>query len=176
MLDADRPPDAPWVPVGIEAVPVLEDTCQIALRRAIRLRRARQLDRERVLATVAGLLTDLERVREEVPLRVAEVRAVEPHVALVEEPVEREPRAGVVAGRIEPERSAVQQGTVRVGERRARAPVARDVDRLPPADLVIRIRELPTERRIGDSGLPGAGEIEVHAPILVDGELIAIAR
>ena len=39
---------------------------------------------------------DLEGVGGEVALRVAEVAAVEPHVALVEEPVEGQPRAAVI--------------------------------------------------------------------------------
>ena len=71
------------------------------LRLAVRSLRpvAGDLDAEGVLAAVGQRLGDLEGVGEEVALGVADVAAVEPDVALVEEPVEPQPPALVgVAG------------------------------------------------------------------------------
>ena len=61
---------------------------------------------------------DVERVREEVALGVAEVRAVEPHVGLVEDAVERDPASSSVGWRRGGERVSVQQRAV--GGRRTR--------------------------------------------------------
>ena len=85
----DRPPDPARVPVGIEVVPVPEDAGDRALRGPVGLARARDLDREDV-RLVAGVARDLERVGEEVALGRAEVVAVAPHVAEVEDAVERQ--------------------------------------------------------------------------------------
>ena len=60
---------------------------------------------------------DVERVREEVALRVAEVGAVEPHVGLVEDPVERHP--GGARRRPAPRsNAAIQERAVARGELR----------------------------------------------------------
>ena len=58
--------------------------------------RARHLDGEVVLAAGAQGVGDLEGVRGEVALGVAEVGAVEPDVALVEEAVEGQPGAAAL--------------------------------------------------------------------------------
>ena len=92
--DAHRAPDAARVPVGVEAVPVLEHAGDVALGGQVGRRGAGDLDGEVVLAAGAQRVGDLEGVRDEVALGVAEVGAVEPHVALVEEPVEGEPGRG----------------------------------------------------------------------------------
>ena len=94
-VDAHRPPDAARVPVGVEAVPVLEDAGEVALGGEVGRAGAGHLDGEVVLAAGAQRVGHLEGVREEVALGVAEVGAVEPDVALVEEAVEgRARRAG----------------------------------------------------------------------------------
>jgi len=72
---------------------VLEDAGDVPLRRAIGLPGARDLDREKVLAPPRHVLGDVELVREEVPLGVTEVCAVEPDVTEVEDAVEHEPGA-----------------------------------------------------------------------------------
>ena len=92
-LEPHRTPDAAGVPVGVDAVPVLEDAGDVALRGAIGLTGARDLDREEVLAAPRHVLGDVELVREEVALGVTEVRAVEPHVPEIEDAVEDEPAA-----------------------------------------------------------------------------------
>src|SRR5947199_366867 len=81
------------IPVRVEAVPVLEDAGEQALRRPVGGPRTADLDGEGVLAAVAQQLGHLEGVREEIALGVADVGAVEPHVAEVEEALEHEPAA-----------------------------------------------------------------------------------
>jgi hypothetical protein len=116
--DAHRAPDPARVPLGVQAVPVLEHARQVSLAGEVRLARARHLHREQVLAALAQRVGDLERVGHEVALGVADVPAVEPHVALVEEPVEDEPAAPAVARRRRLEPAPVQQRAVVLGERR----------------------------------------------------------
>ena len=98
---------------------MLEHAGDVALGRAVGLRRARQLDRQRVLGAGAELVGDLERVGGEVALGVAEVGAVEPDVALVEEAVEAQPPPAVAGAGGLVEGRAVQQRAVVVGEGRA---------------------------------------------------------
>ena len=52
----------------------------------------------RKILAQSGEVGDVERVREEVALRVAEVGAVEPHVGLVEDSIERDETAQTVGG------------------------------------------------------------------------------
>ena len=93
-LDADRPPEAARVPRRVEAVPVLEhagDGCASPSGRA----GGAQVTSTASTCSVPrrARLGDLEGVREEVALGVAEVGAVEPDVALVEDAVEHDPVA-----------------------------------------------------------------------------------
>ncbi len=60
-------------------------------------RRARDLYREEVLVTRSEMLGDVHLVREEVALGLAEIAAVDPHVAQVEDTVEHEPAARALA-------------------------------------------------------------------------------
>ena len=94
---------------------------------------AGDLDGEVVLRPAAQRVGDLEGVGDEVALGVAEVGPVEPHVALVEEAVEGEPRPALGRRALGVERAAVQERTVAVGEGRGGAPVARHLDVLPAA-------------------------------------------
>ena len=100
----------------------------VMLRFAVRSvgRRARDLHREVVLAAGAQRLGDLEGVRGEVALGVAEVAAVEPHVALVEDPVEGQPCPATLGWPHRVEGPAVQQRAVRIAERWRAAPVPGD--------------------------------------------------
>ena len=89
------------------------------------LRRARHLDRPRTCSSpMPRQRRDVERVREEVALRVAEVGAVEPDVGLVEDAVERHPAAAALRRRGQLEALAVEQRAVAVGELGMVAPVA----------------------------------------------------
>ena len=107
----------------------------VMLRLAVRSRlrgagRPRRRARARVRA--GERLGDLERVREEVALGVAEVGAVEPDVALVEDAVERPASCRRRPGRRSwSKRVRYSSGPSRVGERRRRPPVAGHLDRLP---------------------------------------------
>ena len=114
-LDAHRPPDPARVPVGVEAVPVLEDAGEVALGGAVAGGRAGDLDGEEVLGPVAQRVGDLEGVGEEVALGVAQVAAVEPDVGLVEDAVEDQPGPLAVGGR-----SAREAGPGRAAGRRPR--------------------------------------------------------
>ena len=121
-VDPHRPPDAARVPVGVEAVPVLEDAGEVPLGGEVGWARAGDLDGEVVLAAGAQRVGDLEGVRGEVALGVAEVGAVEPHVALVEEPVEGQPRPAALGRARRVEASAGRAAGRRC--RRRRGPTA----------------------------------------------------
>ena len=105
----------------------------VRFRLAVRssARDAGDLDGEVVLAAGAQRVGDLEGVRGEVALGVAEVRPVEPHVALVEEAVEGQPGAATLGRAHRVEGPPVEQRSVGVGEGGGRAPVAGDLDGLP---------------------------------------------
>ncbi|MBK9179541.1 MAG: hypothetical protein IPM45_08160 [Acidimicrobiales bacterium] len=157
-LDSDRPPQAARVPVGVEAVPVLEHAGQRALRGEVGGPGARHLDREHVLVTGTGGVGHVELVGA-VALGVAHVLAVQPHVALVEQPVEHQPVALVVGRRVGPEPPPVQQRAVALGERRRGAPVARHRQLLPPGVVEPGLERGPAEGVVGLGGEPRAREV-----------------
>jgi hypothetical protein len=162
VLHANRPPDASGVPVGVEAVPVLEDAGDVPLRRAVGGRGARHLHGQEVLAALAHGLGHVERVREEVALGVPDVGPVEPHVAQVEEALEGEPDPPARLRRREVEASPVEQGAVVPGERRSGAPVAGDVELHPRGVVEVATGERPAEVFVGHLSTPGARQ--VHGP------------
>ena len=85
-----------------------------------------------------GQLGDVEHVREEVALRVAEVRAVEPGIALIEDPVEHDPTsAAVVPGGGDVNRWRYISGPSLCGECRVVLPVAGNRDRGPVAVVAV---------------------------------------
>ncbi len=133
VVEAHRPPEAAGVPVAVDAVPVLEHAGDVALVAGAALRRARHLDGEHVLVAESRQRGDVERVRDEVALGVAEVGAVEEHVGLVEDAVERHPPPVVGVGLRRREPMAVEQRTIAAGELGIVPPVPRDLDRLPRA-------------------------------------------
>ena len=69
----------------------LERACDVPASRDRSLRCTRELHREDVVVGEARQRRDVEGVGKEVPLGIAEVRTVEPHVGLVEDSVERDP-------------------------------------------------------------------------------------
>src|SRR3546814_19055515 len=113
------------------------------------LRRARDLHRQVVLAPLPQGLRHLERVGREVALRVTEVGAVEPHVALVEEPVEGPPGASAVggSGRFQP--SPVDERAVAVGEGRLGPPVPAPPHALPRPALPLTSEDWPVSEEGG---------------------------
>ena len=161
-VELDRPgvvhehgtPDAPRVPVPVDGLGVLEQTGDVAPTGRAALGVARHLDGQHVVVAEPGQRGDVEAVREEVALRIAEVGAVEPDVGLVEDAVERDPPAGADGRGGELEALAVQDRPV-AGELRAvRPPVTGDGDLGPlvvgdveadaaPAQLVVRGRRPP---------------------------------
>jgi hypothetical protein len=152
------------MPPGVEAVPVLEHAREVALGGEVAGRGAGDLHREVVLGPGGQRLGDLEGVGHEVPLGVAEVRAVEPHVALVEEAVERQPGAAVGGRCRRVEGAAVQEGSVGVGERRRRPPVARHLHALPAVGVEVVVLPGAPQVLVGDGGPPGARELHRVAP------------
>jgi hypothetical protein len=159
LLDPHRSPDAAGVPGVVEAVPVLEDAGEVPLRRPVALGRAGDLDRQRVLGARRERLGDLEGVRGEVALGVAEVGAVEPEVGLVEEPVEGEPQAAAVGRPRVLEPVPVQQRPVAVDEGGIGAPVGGDGDRLPPVVVEPGLGVGPPQLVVGERCTPGAPEV-----------------
>ena len=95
-----RAPQATGVPAVGEPVPALQDAGDV--RPDVVLRRAGDLDGEDVLVADPGQLRDVERVREEVALRVAEIRTVQPGVTLIEDAVERDPASVALVRRSAP--------------------------------------------------------------------------
>ncbi len=169
LVEADGAPDAARVPIRIEAVPVLEDAGQIAFGRAIARRAARDLRGKEVLGAGAKVFGDLEGVREEVALGVAEVRPVEPDIGLVEHAVEGEPVPfGIVAGRRvgceRLESPAGQERTVRGREVGRGTPVAGDVELAPIPVVEVGLGIGAPEVLIGDDRLPRPSELGQGAP------------
>src|SRR5262249_48442787 len=128
-------PYASWIPVGVDAVPMLEDARQVPLGGAIRLGVARSLDRKNVLGPGRQRLGHFEVVRKKMALRVPDVLSVEPDVALIENPVKGEETSSTGSRAWAFETPAIQERTVRVGEVGVRAPVAGHRDR-PPVRVV----------------------------------------
>ena len=158
LLDADRAPDATRVPVGVEAVPVLEHAGEVPFGGPVRGRRAADLDGEHVLGAGAQEITHLEGVGEEVALGVADVGAVEPDVAQIEEPVEDEPATPALFVR-RLEVAPVEQRSVLAGEGRRRTPVPRHCQLGPVGVVEVGPGELPAQLLVGDVGPPSAREI-----------------
>ena len=96
VVHVHRAPDAARVPRAVDAVPVLEHAGDRAPTAMAALRRAGDLDRDHVLVADARERGDVERVRHEVALGIADVRAVEPDVGLVEDAAERQPTASAL--------------------------------------------------------------------------------
>ena len=97
---------------------MLEHTGEVSLRLAVLRPRARDLDGQHVLRSRSQGVGDLEGVREEIALGVADVRAVEPDVGLVEDAVEHQPGPPARAEERVLEAAAVEQGPVVGRERR----------------------------------------------------------
>ena len=154
-----RPPDAAGIPIGIEVVPVPEDAGDRALRGPVGLARARDLHREDV-RRVAGVAGDLERVGEEVPLGRAEVVAVAPDVAEVEDAVEGQEPSVALGERGGLDRAAVQHRPVGVGEQRRLAPVAGDVDERPVVVAEVGVHEPAGQVAVVDVGPPPARQVD----------------
>ncbi len=152
----------PGVPVGVDAVPVLEDAGDVALGGPVALRVARDLDEQRVLRRQAGQVGDVVGVGDEVALGVAEVGTVEPHVALVEEPVEGQPVASLLRAALEVEAGAVDERAVARRERRHRPPVTGDRHPLPGVVVVLGLDRLAAEVVVGGCGAPGAGQVHTR--------------
>src|SRR4051794_33465782 len=133
---------------------MLEDTGDRTPTAMAALRRTGDLDGDDVLVTDAGECRDVERVRQEVPLGVTQIGAVEPEISLVEDAAEGEPPASSVGRALLLVTPAVQHRTVAAGEVGVAAPVARygelgprrvvgvEPDRVP-AEIVVGMRRAP---------------------------------
>ena len=159
VVDEHRPPQAARVPGPVDGLGVLEDAGDVAPAAGAALRVARHLDGQDVLVAEPGERRDVEAVREEVPLRVAEVGAVEPHVGLVEDAVEGDPAAAPLGRRVEVEPAAVEDRAVAGGQlgwscqwpgtASSGQPVVVDLEPDPaPADLVVGRDRPPRPREL----------------------------
>ena len=149
VVQVDRAPDAARIPPVVEAVPLLEDPGDVRAVVGARLRVAADLDGERVFAAEPRERGDVECVREEVALRIAEIGAVEPHIGLVEDAVEGDPPATTVSGRVRLEVVAVHDRPVARGELRAIAPVTGDGDLVPCAVVRVQPDRVPPHLVVG---------------------------
>ena len=163
--EADVAPEATGVPVGVEAVPVLEHAGDVPLGGEVVRARAGDLDGEVVLASRPQRLGHLEGVRREVPLCVTQVRAVEPRVALVEDPVEGEPRPPSLGRPHRLERPSVEERAVDVRERRGGTPVAGHGHVLPPPVVEVVLLPGAAEVVVRDRCAPRAAEL--HQEVVV---------
>ena len=158
-VDPHWPPQTAGVPRRVHRVPVLEDAGDGPFRLATALRRARHLDGQHVLGGETRQAGDVEAVREEVALRIAEVGAVEPHVGLVEHPLQGDEVPPPFRRRVEVEPLAIDQGVVVVGERGEVAPMAGDVDHRPVVVVVVEPDRTAPSLVIGNIGAPLSRQI-----------------
>ena len=159
--DADRTPRAAGVERGIGRIPVPEHAGHRPLGGAVTLRRARDLQREHVFARGAQRIGDLERVRDEVSLSGAEVLAVEPDVAVVEDAVELDEGAPLGGGRRGGEPATVEHRTVGRRELVDGAPVMGETDGGPRAVVELPVCELLRQLSVARMRAPGSRQ--VHA-------------
>ncbi len=113
---------------------------------------------------------DLERVPGEIALGRTEILAVEPDVAVVEDPVQlEEPAAPVAAhavgrfGMSGTEPAAVQERPVALRERALRTPMVGDGDIFPTPVVVVALCELLREVRLGGMRAPGPRQTDLGA-------------
>ena len=134
------------------------------LRRAVARRRARHLDAEDVLpiGRRPRRVRQLERVREEVALGRAEVLAVEPDVAEVEDAVEGQEPTVAGGQRRRGERAPAEQRAVGLGERRGAAPVPGDVELGPVGVHEVGVGEAPSEVAVVDVGAPPTRQVDAR--------------
>ena len=163
--DSYRPPDPSRVERGVDGIPVLEHAGDVPLATVAVLRSAIHFYGQQVFGTIRHRLGDVEAVTEEVPLGVAEVRPVEPHVGLVEDPVEIEPSPGPRRRRgighvVEP--CSVQQRVLVVGECRAALPVAGNHEVLPGLVVEALVLIGPTKLVVAGRRPPGTTQLEIH--------------
>ena len=158
--DAHGSPDATRVELGIEHHRLPEHSRDRALGRAVGLRRGCHLDPEDMVTAVSQRIRHLERVREEVTLGRAEVTAVEPDVAVVEDPLEGEEPPPALRQGGGGEAAPVEHRAVAAGEGRGAPPVAWHGDRLPAGVVEPRLDEPLVEVALGLAGQPPAAEFE----------------
>lgn len=138
-------PDPAGVPVWMDAIPMLKDAGEVPFRGAGLLRAARHFDGQGMLCAGSELIGDLEQMRGEVPLGIAEVGAVQGNVALIEDSVKLQPpsparRTGM------PRRlkmTSINDWAVLVCERRFGSPMMGNRHRFPSAVVEIRKRGSP---------------------------------
>jgi len=167
MADSDRtrrhhvhwPPYTARVPIDGQMIAVAEGSRDDGFRLQIFRSTRRDFDGKKVFISLEHLLGYLELMGEEITLGVADVRAVEPHVALVEDAVEAKPDS-ILAGRnrrVEP--VPVEQRAIDCGQFGCARPVPRHDDRRPSvfaevalvkaaAEFVVRRMRGPFSRQL----------------------------
>jgi len=127
---------------------------------AVGLARARDLDGKTVLLAGTQQLGDLERMREEVALGLAEVAGVEPDVAVVEDAVQDQERTAAALETGARELSAVEDRAVGLRELGCRAPVTGDRQRSPLAIVEPALDEPLMQITLASMGAPRPREVE----------------
>ena len=147
VVDQHGPPQPARVPLPVHGFGVLEQAGDVAPAAGAALGVARHLDRHHVVVAETAQGGHVEAVGEEVALRIAEVGAVQPHVRLVEDAVERDPAAPAGRRRGELEAPAVEDRAVAVGQLGMGPPVPGYLDLQPVAVVDARDRCRPDGAR-----------------------------
>ena len=158
--DAHRPPDTTRIPPWGEVIAVLERAGERTLLAWVAHRWAPDLDCEQVIGSLPELIADLEAVGEEITFGVADVRPVEPHVALGEHAVELDPRASIRGGRRAREPGPVQDRAVGGRELGCAAPMAGHVGEGPRRVVVVVEVKHATQVFVGEVRPPRA--LQLH--------------
>ncbi len=158
VVEADGTPQPSRVVRPVEPLRLLEHAGDVAAVADVALRGAGDLDGEDVFVVEPAEIGDVEAVRDEVALRVAEIGTVEPHVALVQHAVERHPSAAPLGWCRSVEVRAVQDRAVARRELRVVLPLPRHVDLAPLRSDRVETDPVAPDVVVGLGGDPRAGK------------------
>ncbi len=158
VVDVHRPPQAARVARRARTPRGLERAGDVAAAGRGRLGRTGHLDREDMVIAEPRERRDVETVREEVPLGVAEVCAVEPEVGLIEDPVEGDPSSVALGRGFGAERAPVHQRPVARRELRRVAPMTRNRDGFPATVVGVESDPVAANVVVGLGRQPSTGQ------------------
>ena len=124
-------PDPAWIPLAINAVPMLENACDVAAVIRTALRRACGLNSKHVFVIEFGQCCHIEAVRKEIALRVAEICAIEPDISLIEDAVQSDPPTGTITRGVGAEAMSIHHWPIAGSKLRSVSPVTGHADGSP---------------------------------------------
>ena len=157
-----RPPYAAGVPVDGQMIAVAEGSRDRSFRLQIFGSTRGDFDRKKVFISLEHLLGYLELMGEEITLGVADVRAVEPHIALVEDAVEAKPDSILARRNRRVEPVPVQQRAIDCGQFGRAGPVPRHYDGRPSVFAEVALVEAAAEFVVRRVRCPLSREL--HSP------------